>query len=219
MEHDFWAERWRGGQTAFHLADVNRQLLAHAGQLAPGGATRVLVPLCGKSHDLAWLAAQGHEVVGVELVDQAVRELFAERGREPQVGRLGPHVCFRDERITLLVDDFLTLDREAVGGFPAIWDRAALVAIPPTEQARYLGKLRSLITDDGRILLVTFNHDMDSGPPFSLPEAALRPLCAGLFGLERLATHDILAEQPRFRERGATRAEEQVFLLRPLPRP
>ena len=40
--------------------------------LAKGAA--VLVPLCGKSLDLVWLAEQGHAVIGVELAEAFVKE-------------------------------------------------------------------------------------------------------------------------------------------------
>mgnify|MGYP000992455332 CR=1 FL=1 len=65
MDHGFWLERWRNGQIGFHNSEVNGMLLRHHAQL--GAAARVLVPLCGKSLDMGWLAAQGHEVVGIEL--------------------------------------------------------------------------------------------------------------------------------------------------------
>ena len=64
MKPEFWKERWVRGEIGFHQAEVEPGLVTHLGGLAP---TRVLVPLCGKSLDLAWLATQGHQVVGVEL--------------------------------------------------------------------------------------------------------------------------------------------------------
>jgi thiopurine S-methyltransferase len=218
MEHDFWAERWRRGQHGFHLDEVNRHLVTHAAQLLPGGQpTRVLVPLCGKSRDLGWLRGRGHEVVGVEFVEEAALAFFDESGFEPAVSRLGPHPVVKGEGITIVLDDFLALDVNAVGRFPAIYDRAALVALEPQVLPAYLRKLRALCTDDARLLLISFDHDLGTGPPFSVPEAELRTLTAGLFTLERLEEVDILASEPRYRDRGATRVHEQVYLARPVP--
>jgi thiopurine S-methyltransferase len=218
MEHDFWAERWRKGQLGFHLAEVNRHLVAHAAEMLPGGApTRVLVPLCGKSRDLGWLRGRGHEVVGVEFIEEAALAFFDESGFEPAASRLGAHPVLKAEGITIVLDDFLTLDVAAVGRFPAIYDRAALVALEADVLPAYLRKLRELATDDARVLLISFDHDLGSGPPFSVPEAELRRLTEGLFTLERIDEVDILPSEPRFRERGATRLREQVYLARPVP--
>ena len=215
MQQSFWADRWRDGQTAFHLPQVNRRLIDHAHLLPPPPA-RVLVPLCGKSHDLAWLAERGHPVVGVEFVEQAVRAFFAERGVEAQAGRLGAHATLASGGITLLVGDFFAVDPAVVGRFPAAWDRAALIAVPPEQQRAYVAHLRSLVTDDGRVLLVSFDHDLPTGPPFPISGAAVVSLCEGLFRAELLADDDILDQEPRFRERGATRIHELAFLLRPI---
>ena len=80
-----WHDSWAEGRTGFHRPDVHPQLLAHAARWLGAGSARVLVPLSGKTDDIGWLLDQGHEVVGVELVPQAVNELHAGLG----VGRRG----------------------------------------------------------------------------------------------------------------------------------
>jgi thiopurine S-methyltransferase len=215
MQQGFWADRWRSGQIGFHLSAVNRHLQAHAGQL-PAPPVPVLVPLCGKSHDLAWLADRGHTVVGVEFVEQAARAFFEERNLQPEEGRLGPHLSLASGRITLVVADFFALEANVVGRFTGIWDRAALIAMPPDQQRPYLKQLRALTMDDGHVLMVTFDHDIGTGPPFSISDKTLQPLSDGLFRCDLIADQDILSEEPRFRERGATRVHEQVFVLRPI---
>lgn len=216
MEHDFWTERWRNRQLGFHLSEVNPHLVAHAPALAPGGPTRVLVPLCGKSIDLRWLRAQGHEVVGVEFVEEAALAFFAENELEPAASRLGPHPTLRAEGITIVLDDFRALDPTVLGRFPAIYDRAALVALAPDVRPAYVAKLRALASDDARLLLIGFDHDIGSGPPFSIPAPELVRLMAGQFACELLQELDLLPTEPRFRERGAKRVREQVWLGRPI---
>ena len=88
MEPDFWRARWSEGRIGFHEGAPNAHLRQNLDVLA--GARRVLVPLCGKAEDLAFLAASGREVVGVELVEDAVRAFFAEHGLAPTVTREGP---------------------------------------------------------------------------------------------------------------------------------
>jgi thiopurine S-methyltransferase len=216
VEHSFWTDRWHRGQISFHTGAVHPHLVAHAAKLAPGPA-RVLVPLCGKSLDLLWLRDQGHQVVGVEFVEQAARAFFEENRLQVVPGQLGPHPTLGAAGITILIDDFLGLDPAVVGLFSAVWDRAALIALPAEVRASYLRKLRELVSDDARVLLVAFEHDLPhQGPPFSVPADEVRRLCQGLFAPELLEEVDTLAQEPRFRDRGATFIRDHVFLLRPL---
>src|SRR3546814_12861307 len=66
----------------------------HWPSLGLATGSRVFVPLCGKSLDMAWLAARGHRVLGVELSPLAVGQFFDENGlapaqREPPLGTTG----------------------------------------------------------------------------------------------------------------------------------
>ena len=85
-----WHDRWATGRTGWHETDGNAGLRAHWNF----DARRVLVPLCGKTPDLVWLAKRGHEVVGVELSDIAIREFFAEHSRLDAVEVEADHLSF-----------------------------------------------------------------------------------------------------------------------------
>src|SRR6185503_16503780 len=63
MHREFWINRWNENQIGFHVKGVNPLLT----RFWPSARGRVLVPLCGKSEDLRWLAERRHEVVGVEF--------------------------------------------------------------------------------------------------------------------------------------------------------
>ena len=216
MDRATWDQHWRAGKIAFHLHEVHPRLRRHAPALLPpavptGAQSRVLVPLCGKSHDLAWLAGLGHEVVGVEFVEHGARAFFSERSWLPEELRLGPHQALRAGGVTIVVADIFQVHAAELGHFTAIFDRAALVAIEPPQQRAYLEKLRSLAADDARLLLVNIEHDMQGGPPFSLSPAELQQQAAGLFTLRGLEEEDLLAAEPRFRERGATFMRESAW--------
>lgn len=167
MNAEFWRARWQERKIGFHEGKPNGFLARHVAHLA--GAKRVFVPLCGKTEDLAYLAAQGHEVVGVELVEDPVQEFFAEHAITPSVeGNI-----YRAGAITIICGDFFATD---VGPVDAIYDRAALVALPPEMRPRYVQHLPVV----PRILLVTVEYPEGamSGPPFSVPEAEVRSLYA-----------------------------------------
>ena len=83
MDADFWLQRWQEGQIGFHRSDVMPLLEKHWPSLQLPAGSRVLVPLCGKSLDMHWLAAQGHAVLSVDASGVGLRKAqqwAAERG-------------------------------------------------------------------------------------------------------------------------------------------
>lgn len=175
METDFWKQAWAEGRTRFHEGVANQHLVAHAARLSG----RVLVPLCGKAEDLAYLASRGHQVIGVELVEDAVAAFFAEHGLTPAVDEPWSdttHRAYRYGAITLIAGDWFSVTREMVGAVDSIYDRAALVAMPPERRIAYVAKVRELVPPSTRGLLVSLAYPQEAfeGPPFSVEDNEVR---------------------------------------------
>lgn len=167
---EFWLQRWQSGQIGFHEGRPNLHLERWASVLGEG--TSVLVPLCGKAVDLAYLARRGHAVTGVELSGLAAEAFFAEQGLVPERSREGPYLRRTAGGVSILEGDVFAL----TGEWDAAWDRAALIALPPEVRARYAALLRARVR--GPILLVTFVYDQGrrDGPPFSVDDEEVRRL-------------------------------------------
>lgn len=195
----------------FHEGRANAFLEEHVGTLGEG--RRVLVPLCGKAEDLAFLASRGHDVVGIELVEDAVRAFFDERGVVPEVSGDARVRRYRAGRVTILAADLFACTRADVGDVDAFYDRAAIVALPPEPRRRYVHALRSLLAPAARGLVITFEYDPSAmdGPPFSVGEAELRDLYAGAT-VERLPP-DVGREVTTGRLAEAGGAREHVFSI------
>ena len=193
MDPAFWKSRWAEGRIGFHEGKPNSYLERHHDKLA--NYPRVLVPMCGKAEDLAFLAAHGHEVVGVEIVEDAVKAFFAEHGLVPAVVENAAFAEYRAPQITIYVGDVFRARRDIVGEIDAIWDRAALVALPDDMRRRYVDHLRALAPQ--RVLCVTFEYEQSRmpGPPFSVEEGELRALYDN-------CTVELLSEGPDPRDRG-----------------
>ena len=196
---DFWLERWEQGQIGFHQDEVHPDLLSHGDWLL-GRPARVLVPLCGKTWDLPWLAQRGAEVVGVELAERAVRALMEEHALPYTVEDRGEHRVFTSGTLSVWCGDFFALPAE-LGPFSGVWDRAALVALPPELREAYAAQIRRL-APGGRLLqnVVEYDEQIMSGPPFSVSAEVLR----ALYGprVQLVVERDVIATEPRWRERG-----------------
>ncbi len=171
MDAAFWHQRWQDNEIGFHMPDVNPLLAAHLDSVALAAGSCILVPLCGKSHDLAWLASQGHEVIGVELSTLAVESYFKERGNEPTITALESLNSYKAGNVEILVGDIFDVTKEMLGTIHAIYDRAALVALPEATRQRYTKHLMD-ITQQAKQLLISYEYDQSQmdGPPFSISE-------------------------------------------------
>ncbi len=215
MEHEFWHQRWQEGRIGFHQDNVTPLLCEHWPALAPARGSRVFVPLAGKSLDLAWLAAQGHRVLGVELSPLAVEQFFAEHRLAPQVreSRYGRHYCAGN--IELICGDAFGLDTDVLADCAAVYDRAALIALPPSLRQRYASQLYACLPPGCRGLLVTLEYPQQEkdGPPFSVGEREVRELYGRDWDVAMLARHDILSRQPGFFAEGVTALETAAYRL------
>ncbi len=217
MHEQFWHERWQQGQIGFHQREINRHLQDFWGVLALPPASRVFVPLCGKSLDMLWLRAQGLEVVGVEFSPIAVRDFFAENGLEPTVTPAGRFERWEADGLVILRGNFFDLTPAEIDGCAGVFDRASLVALPAEMRPRYARHLTSLLPAHARTLLIAFEYDQRQmqGPPFAVLEDEVVALYQDRFHIERLLTLDVLADEPGFRQRGLTWLVEKVYRLEP----
>ena len=217
MHEDFWQERWARNEIGFHLREVNPYLQRHWPDLELAPGAQVLVPLCGKSLDMAWLAGQGYRVLGVELAESAVIAFFAEQELTPEVDQYGAFRRYRAGAVELLCGDFFALQAGDVVGCSGLYDRAALIALPEGMRERYAAHLAAILPSGCAGLLVTLDYQQAemSGPPFAVDEALVAQLLTEQqWTCELLEQADVLGQNWRFLQRGLTRLDERAYRLR-----
>ena len=125
--------------------------------------------------------------------------------------------AFRDDEIAVLVGDFFELSPADLSGVGAVYDRAALIALPPPLRRRYVDHMARILPHPVPMLVIGFDYDqrrMD-GPPFAVPVAELGELYGDSHAIEVVEEAEILDHEPRFRERGLTALTEYAAILRP----
>jgi thiopurine S-methyltransferase len=209
VDKEFWHERWQARELGFHQGHPNALLVEYFSQLGLPPHARVFVPLCGKTRDIAWLLGQGCDVVGVELSQTAVEELFAELEIDPVIAGHGSLKEFSAANINIFVGDFFELTADLLGPVDAVYDRAALVALPDDMRRRYAAYLVQIAQRSPQLLLC-FEYDQSQmdGPPFSVPEETVRNLYGDTYQLTQLATVDFPGGL-----KGQCPASECVWLL------
>lgn len=203
MEPPFWLDKWQKNEIGFHQPVPHAALARYWPLLGLAAGTRVFVPLAGKSPDLCWLAAAGHQVVAIELSPLAVAQFHQENA--------GPALA----AIDLRCGDFFALTPALLGPVAAVFDRASLVALPAPMRARYVAQLAALTRPGTQTLLITLEYDSRrmAGPPHSVDRAEVERLYGDTHRIEHLARNDQLADFPRFRERGLDQLAEVTYRL------
>lgn len=215
MKSEFWHDRWLNSQIGFHQSEVNSYLQEHWSEHFQDRGT-VFVPLCGKSRDMIWLCDQGHTVIGSELSAIAARDFFDENGLVAHIEKRERYQYWHDDDITLLVGDFFELTAEDLEGVTTVYDRAALVALPPEMRQQYIDHLKAILPPDCKLLLIatTYPQEEMDGPPFSVELDEIKALYQPQWQVEQLFTHDFPNSHPRLINRGISRMEESVYLIK-----
>jgi thiopurine S-methyltransferase len=192
VDKGFWQQKWANNEIAFHKGEANPLLVEHFDALALPKGSRLFLPLCGKTLDIHWLLGRGYRVAGAELSALAIEQLFAELGVKPTITKVGELERHSAESIDIFVGDIFALSREMLGKVDAIYDRAALVALPPPMRERYAAHLVE-ITDHSRQLLIAYVYDqrLVDGPPFAVPDEEVRRHYEGNYDLKRLAAVEV----------------------------
>jgi len=217
MHTEFWLERWREQQIGFHQASVNAYLQHYWAMEAFSEPPAVFVPLCGKSLDLWWLRDQGCRVIGCELSELAVQDFFSSQNVEPIISRMPDFNYLAANQIGIYQGDFFKLRAEHVQGISQVYDRAALIALPPAMRAAYVKHLRLILPAEAVILLIALEYSQAemAGPPFAVLAAEVEQLFGSDYAIDLLSNKEVLAQNPHFQQRGLTQLLEKVYRLRP----
>ncbi len=190
MEPDFWKKKWEAGDIGFHQAQVEPFLIKYFSDLTPG---IVFVPLCGKSKDLIWLVQNGWTVVGVEASSIACQAFFEENKISYQKEKKDNFTVYQGvTQITIWCGDYFKLPKEAVLGVTAIYDRAALIALPREVRLKYVDQNKILFprarfqTMQILLLAIEYPQEHAQGPPFSVDTKEIQQLYGDLFSIREL---------------------------------
>lgn len=210
--HEDWLERWEKGRTGWHEVGGNAGLRKYWPELPAG--SRVLVPLCGKSPDLGWLASRGLDITGVELSPLAAQAFFTDNHLRCSVVERSDFRVYQgnDCGIAIYCGDFLDFSSAySASPFDALYDRGALVALPASVRSVYARQIDRLLKPAAVRLLITLEYDQSiaDGPPYSVSEEEVRQYWPSLRRVS--AKDDIDNGPPKFRDAGLEEMIEVVW--------
>lgn len=213
MDISFWLQRWQQGQIGFHQSEASPYLVQYWQEFIQEPIP-VLVPLCGKSLDMLWLRQQGHTIIGVEAVGQAVSEFFSENHLEVNRKSIADFEVWSNEGIEIFQGDFFHFTKENIGTDVCVYDRAAMIALPENMRSSYVSHVSQLLPSKSKMFLVTMVYPQDKmdGPPFSVSEEVVSNLYGKEYEILDKKQFDILQEHS-FKERGIDYLYEEIYFL------
>jgi thiopurine S-methyltransferase len=211
MDINFWHQKWERGEIGFHQSQPNPLLVKHFERLNLGQGSRIWLPLCGMTIDISWLLSQGCHIVGVELSQLAIEQLFESLQIEPQITPMGHFLHYRAPAIAIFVGNLFDLSAEHLGRVDAIYDRAALVALPATTRQSYATHLTHL-SNAAPQLVITYEYDQSqmAGPPFSVPQPIIEQLYNSTYQVQRVEQTTVAGKL-----KGQVASTESAWLLHP----
>jgi len=162
LTSDYWQARYDAGTTGWDRGGPSPALLGwlSSGDLAP---CRILVPGCGRGHEVLALAEAGFDVTGIDYAPaavQAVRNALASRG------------------LTAMIEQADLFGYQPEQPFDAIYEQTCLCALPPERWGCYEKRLATWLAPGGRLFAAFMQTDSDTGPPFACRPEAMRDLFA-----------------------------------------
>lgn len=169
-DRQFWQQRFESGQTPWDRGGPHPQLQAwrDAG-LMPAGS-HVLVPGCGRGHELTVLARAGLTVTGLDYAPAAV-EQARERLQAEAPG------------LNATVQQADVLNWQPQAPVDLVYEQTCLCALHPDHWRAYADQLQRWIRPGGRLLALFMQARRDSveqgrieGPPYHCDIHAMRAL-------------------------------------------
>jgi thiopurine S-methyltransferase len=178
MKQEFWQGKWQANEIGFHQDVAHPLLVKYMPALNLEKDNRVFVPLCGKSRDMLCLHELGCEVIGLELSELAVKSFFSENDMVANSSELSQFKRFNAKDIEILCGDFFSLTKKMLGNVSAVFDRAALIALPEEMRVDYVKKMQTLIEPGMQILIISLEYEpgLISSPPHTVLQTEVAEL-------------------------------------------
>lgn len=146
-----WQARYDEGKTGWDRGQPNPMLSQwiDRGELRP---CKVLVPGCGRGHEVIALAKLGFDVTAVDFADTAVQTLETELRQ-------------RNLQANVIQSDLLAFNPPAT--FDAIYEQTCLCAIHPCQWETYHASLGRWLRPGGNLFALFMQTEATEGPPFS----------------------------------------------------
>ena len=148
---------------------------------------KVLVPGCGRGHEVVFLAENGFDVTAIDFSSGAVTYLknaLKKRNLEGQI----------------LHQDFFSLDESHEGVYDLVLEQTFFCAISPKQRRDYVLNVSRILKPGGILVGLFYHTDEQGGPPYNTTREDIEMHFSKKFEIQELDKTSLSAEQRKDKE-------------------
>ena len=181
-----WQDHYDSNDLGWDLGQVAPPFveLWEKGKLSLG---KVLVPGCGRGHEVIFLAENGFEVTGIDFSEGAVTYL-------------GNALKKRNLKGRILHQDFFSLDDTHDGVYDLVIEQTFFCAISPRQRQDYVLKVSRMLKPGGMLVGLFYHTDKQGGPPYNTTREDIETHFSENFEIQELDKTSLSSEQRKGKE-------------------
>jgi methyl halide transferase len=151
------------------------------------GQGRVIIPGCGRGHEVLFLARNGFQVTGLDFAPGAVDSLslsLKDNGLQADV----------------LHQDFFQLDENHISHYDLMLEQAFFCAIHPSKRSAYVATAARILREGALLAGLFYETDEEGGPPYNTTPADILEHFSDEFHIEALEKTPHSVEQRKDKE-------------------
>jgi len=190
MDREFWLEKWASNKIGFHEPTTHRLLKQWWPTMELSFNHRILVPLCGKSLDMTWLNEHHSSVTGIEISEIGAISFFEENNFKFRKDEFRKYSVLYANGIEIYCGDIFEIPPTVFNPFDCVYDRAALVALSPSDRKHYESFISKVTKPKAKMLLVTVDYDEEliTPPPHIISRDTIEKTYSDRWDLTELST-------------------------------
>ena len=148
---------------------------------------KVMIPGCGRGHEVVFLAEIGFDVTAIDFSQGAVNYLektLRERNLSGQV----------------LYQDFFDMDDSHNSRYDLVLEQTFFCAIPPRQRKDYVLNVTRMLKPGGILVGLFYHTDQEGGPPYNTTREDIETHFSGKFEIQQLDKTPFSAEQRKDKE-------------------
>ena len=181
-----WQDHYDSNDLGWDLGQVAPPFveLREKGKLPLG---KVLVPGCGRGHEVIFLSENGFEVTGIDFSEGAVTYL-------------GNALKKRNLKGRVLHQDFFSLDDTHDGVYDLVIEQTFFCAISPRQRQDYVLKVSRMLKPGGMLVGLFYHTDKQGGPPYNTTREDIETHFSENFEIQELDKTSLSSEQRKGKE-------------------
>ena len=148
---------------------------------------KVLVPGCGRGHEVVFLAENGFDVTAIDFSSGAVTYLKNALKKRNLEGRI-------------LHQDFFSLDESHEGVYDLVLEQTFFCAISPKQRRDYVLNVSRILKPGGILVGLFYHTDKQGGPPYNTTRENIETHFSENFEIQELDKTSLSSEQRKDKE-------------------